>query len=156
MELAELPTLVPLVGVVLAAGELPLTPAEVAAGEPEPVELVALVVPSTPPEPALVSPGAMLAVALVAKVEKAERDLAEALLELMAATIPFWQWSAWAQYSQMGVVLLTMMVYVASMVAPSAVGMKPDHSGLVTLDSTLAIGMHGLAKVDCATEWFFG
>jgi len=47
-------------------------------------------------------------------------------LTLITMVIPFWQCLAWEQYSHMGVVLLTIMVYVGVSVAVAATAMKPE------------------------------
>ena len=53
----------------------------------------------------------------------------------------------------MGLVLLTVMVKVGFCESVSLTGMKPEKKP-VTLDMMLLIGTHGLAKLDCTTEWF--
>lgn len=67
---------------------------------------------------------------------------------LMALTMPFWQWSAWAQYTQMGAVSLTVMVKVVALALVGlTVGVNPEKK-------PFSNGWHGLSKDACTTEWF--
>jgi len=67
-------------------------------------------------------------------------------LTLMTIDIPFWQCFPWEQYSHMGVVLLTKMVYVGVSVAVAATAMKPEKIPVVL--ECKEIGWHGASKVD--------
>jgi hypothetical protein len=62
------------------------------------------------------------------------REEREAHFSLITITIPFWQCFPWEQYNQIGVVLLTMIVYVGVVVDEALTGMK----------------------VDCVTVWLLG
>ena len=70
----------------------------------------------------------------------------------MAMTMPFWQWPVVAQYIQMGLVSLTMMV--KTFIMPFSGGMGPELTP-VALDITLLMGWQGWAKVDWVTVWFW-
>jgi hypothetical protein len=71
----------------------------------------------------------------------------------MAMAIPFWQWPLVAQYIQMGLVSLIMMVKTFIMLFSG--GMGPELMP-VTLDIILLMGSQGLSKVDWVTVWFCG
>jgi len=56
----------------------------------------------------------------------------------------------------MGVVSLIWMVYVGNpVVTVSATGMKPESNPVCPVVEVEAMDLHGLAKVDCVTVWFF-
>lgn len=67
---------------------------------------------------------------------------------LIDMTIPIWQCFPWAQYSHIGVVLLTIMVYVGTVIEVGSTGINPEKTSL--------FGAHGAAKVDDVTVWLFG
>lgn len=68
----------------------------------------------------------------------------------MAMTMPFWQCSPVAQYIQMGLVSLIMMV--KTFIMPFSGGMGPELMP-VMLGMILLIGSQGLLNRDCVTVW---
>lgn len=102
--------------------------------------------------------GTEVAVGVAADVDEAEAAVplvaaawkaANSLPGLMAKTMPDWQWFAWRQYAQIGVVFWTVSSAVGKLlVRVSATGMNPE-------SKPPARGAHGLSKVDWVTVWFF-
>jgi hypothetical protein len=72
-----------------------------------------------------------------------------------AKTIPWVQWPVWRQYTQIGVVLLTVIVHVGKVVALAATGMNPESNPTCPVVLVDASSAHGAAKELCVAVWFF-
>jgi hypothetical protein len=71
---------------------------------------------------------------------------------LMAKTIPFAQWPVCLQKNQRGLVTLSIVILQdGNCVAPAATGWNPESMPCLGV----VMSVHGSAKVDCVTVWFF-
>lgn len=78
------------------------------------------------------------------------------LFWLITMAMPFWQWFVWPQYTQIGFVSLTSTLYTGVKASVPVTGTKPEcRPGRVADVKLLARGLHGSAKLDSLTVWFW-